>query len=448
MILGIDIGTSSICLLAAQRDGEVLAILSHPNDAALPPPDHTSQNPERIWQIVAELAGRLKSQLPEPVEAVGISCQMHGILYLDRQGRPVSPLYTWQDSRGSLPIDPLLCKGLEANDGSGGKGPMSWRQYMSARTGHPLSSGFGLVTHYVLEHTGQLPEEGVKLCTIGDFVGMRLAGASVPVIHPSNAASLGLFDLKNRRFDLPALERLGISPQYLPNLVSYGNQATRDGVPVAAALGDNQASFLGAAPDRQGEEGQLLLNLGTGGQISCCVEGYTQLEGFETRPYLGERYLLVRSSLCGGRAYAALENFFARVVEMAGGVSSGRLYAAMEAAMTGFVPDAPPRTRTLFCGSRERPEERGSIEGLSLENFTPEYFIHSFLAGMLEEFAPAMGELERLGKHILVGSGNGIRKNAYLQRLIREKFSLPFVLSPCAEEAALGAALFALRGEG
>lgn len=141
MILGIDIGTSSICLLAARESGEVLAVLSHPNDAALPPPGHTSQDPERIWQIVEELACQLKGRLLEPVEAVGISCQMHGILYLDRQGRPVSPLYTWQDPRGGLPA------GLGAGPGQGGceLEPVSFRPLrLSALqrlwTGHPLGS--------------------------------------------------------------------------------------------------------------------------------------------------------------------------------------------------------------------------------------------------------------------------------------------------------------------
>ena len=442
MILGIDIGTSSICLLAARESGEVLAVLSHPNDAALPPPGHTSQDPERIWQIVEELACQLKGRLLEPVEAVGISCQMHGILYLDRQGRPVSPLYTWQDPRGGLPA------GLGAGPGREG---VSWSQYLSDLSGYPLSSGFGLVTHWVLHHTGQLPQDAVRLCTIGDFVGMRLSGETEPVIHPSNAASLGLFDLQSRRFDPEALGRLGISAEFLPGLVSYGGQSTREGAAVAVALGDNQASFLGAMPRHQEREG-MLLNLGTGGQISCCVEDYTQLEGFETRPYLENRYLLVRSSLCGGRAYAALERFFAKVVQMADGGGSfrggERLYTSMAAAMDGFVPQSPPQTRTLFCGSRECPEERGSIQGLTLENLTPENLIHSFLDGMLQEFAPAVRLLEKQqGKGVLVGAGNGIRKNNYLQGLIREKFSLPFLLSPCSEEAALGAALFAARGE-
>lgn len=35
------------------------------------------------------------------VERIGITGQMHGVLYVDGAGQPVSPLYTWQDGRGS-----------------------------------------------------------------------------------------------------------------------------------------------------------------------------------------------------------------------------------------------------------------------------------------------------------------------------------------------------------
>lgn len=35
-------------------------------------------------------------------ERIGLTGQMHGIVYIDQTGTCVSPLYTWQDGRGSL----------------------------------------------------------------------------------------------------------------------------------------------------------------------------------------------------------------------------------------------------------------------------------------------------------------------------------------------------------
>ena len=36
------------------------------------------------------------------VERIGLTGQMHGIVYVDKEGNCVSPLYTWQDARGSI----------------------------------------------------------------------------------------------------------------------------------------------------------------------------------------------------------------------------------------------------------------------------------------------------------------------------------------------------------
>ena len=45
----------------------------------------------------------------------------------------------------------------------------------------------------------------------------------------------------------------------------------------------------------------------------------------------------------------------------------------------------------------------------------------------------------------LIGSGNGLRKNPFLQTCIREAFGEELRLSSCNEEAATGAARFAAQ---
>ena len=48
----------------------------------------------------------------------------------------------------------------------------------------------------------------------------------------------------------------------------------------------------------------------------------------------------------------------------------------------------------------------------------------------------------------LVASGNGVRRNPYLQRALAETFSMPLSLVEAQEEAAFGAALSALSATG
>lgn len=82
---------------------------------------------------------------------------------------------------------------------------------------------------------------------------------------------------------------------------------TYQGIPVCTAAGDNQSSFLGSV--RNARE-SILVNMGTGGQVSVCSDQYFSAEDIEARPFINGSYLLVGSSLCGGRAYALLAQFF------------------------------------------------------------------------------------------------------------------------------------------
>lgn len=63
-------------------------------------------------------------------------------------------------------------------------------------------------------------------------------------------------------------------------------------IPVTVAIGDNQASFLGAAGS---ENNTLLVNMGTGGQISVLTDQYFETEGIEASISWG-KYLLVGAS--------------------------------------------------------------------------------------------------------------------------------------------------------
>ena len=52
---------------------------------------------------------------------------------------------------------------------------------------------------------------------------------------------------------------------------------------VTAAIGENQASFLGSVGNKSNI---LLVNMGTGGQISILSDWYFEKDGIEARPFL------------------------------------------------------------------------------------------------------------------------------------------------------------------
>ena len=425
--LGIDIGTTTICGVVV-KDGNVLFSITRKNDSSIPNRAvwEKLQDPNRILEIVEEILSELLQKYPD-VTRIGVTGQMHGIVYLDQTGQPLSPLYTWQDNRGMLPFSEKE----------------TYVQHLSHLTGYPLATGFGMVTHFYNHHNGLIPKEASVFCTIHDYIAMALAGQTRPVTEASDGASLGIFDVKQGCFDTDALAAAGIDMRLLPALTVSPCIGNYHGIPVYVAIGDNQASFLGAT---MGNFQALLVNMGTGGQFCAYTDRYLTCNGLETRPFPLGGYLITGASLCGGRSYALLEQFWAQAAQMVSGNKPDACYDAMAQLLENTPkPDNLPILTPLFQGTRAAPHLRGSITDISTENFTPLHFTWAMLEGMAEElFAMYDAYLAAGGlPKPLIGSGNGLRKNKHLQQCVSEKFGLPLQLSLCCEEAATGAALFA-----
>ena len=80
-----------------------------------------------------------------------------------------------------------------------------------------------------------------------DYLGMRLTGRKKPLMHVSNAASLGFYDVETDQFYTDILEKLGMDLSLLPSVTAgFDVLGKFRGIPVTVALGDNQASFLGS----------------------------------------------------------------------------------------------------------------------------------------------------------------------------------------------------------
>lgn len=430
--IGIDIGTTSISLvLAGFPDGMLIQAVTLPNDTFLPSarPWERLQDPAAILAKVLPALEGLLSACGD-VAAIGLTGQMHGILYLDRDGRAVSPLYTWQDGRGNLP------------DYDHGKSVCS---YLDEAYGVKLSTGYGLATHLYNLKKGLVPAEAVSLCTIADYVGMALTGRSAPLLHISQAASLGLYDCKANSFMRDIEKKCGISPDFLPDVTKEALPlGTFRGIPVCVSIGDNQASFLGSV----GKDGDCaLVNVGTGSQISVLSHTCFQGKGIEARPFTADSYLLVGAALCGGSAYAALERFFREYAVAAGGADKPQYDVMRELLDRQEDTDESWTVRTAFLGTRENPRETGSVSGIRLDNFRPAALIRGVLDGMAQELYGLYRVIRAetgLSPARLTASGNGVRRNPALRDILRARFGMPLAVVAHREEAAYGAAAAAV----
>ena len=437
-ILGIDIGTTTVtCLMMDTEKKAVIKGCTLKNDSFTEGDTFEKlQNPQIIINTVKTAIKEVCSH--NTPDCIGITGQMHGILYLDKNNNPCSPLMIWQDERGNEVF----------------KNGKTYAEYLTELTGIKAATGFGLTTHFYNIINNRIPENAVMLSTIHDYLVSILTGLK-PVTHSSDAASLGFFDLKNLSFDETALNKAQIHKAFLPKVISNTALAGEtncdflpSGIPVAVAIGDNQASFLGSVAE---PEKSVLVNVGTGSQVSFITNSTTCCEIGEIRPLTDDKYLFVGSSLCGGRAYAILKNFFALCARMLGG-SDDELYKKMDQLSENvFNLNDELNICCEFCGSRENPSKRGSIENIGTDNFTPEKLICGVLKGVSKELKTMYDNANQLltfSPEKLVCSGNGLRKSEIWRNIFSKDFSLENELPLHSEEAAVGACVFAGAASG
>ena len=410
--VGIDIGTSKLCAVKYNiESGAVEKTVSASNsfDIASDILFERIQNPADIFNAVVSLLDEIGT---EDVRGIGISNQMHGIVYYDKCGIAVSPLYTWQDMRGNE----------RYHDGC------SYADVFGA------PAGYGLTTDFYNETNGIIPEKTVGLCSIGDYIVMRLCGKSEPLTHITNAASFGCFDVVQNCFtsDNPRL------PEVTADFAvagEYGN------IPVTVAVGDNQASFIGSVDS----DDDILINIGTGSQVSYLSDNPVASDQAETRPFDGKRYLIACCALCGGSAFADAVDFVRDCAALVSDIENKDIYPAVDRLLDGYDGERL-FVDTRFCGTRNDPGICGSINGITERNFTPAAFLSGVCDGiarelyeMLHSCDPAFFAVPR----VFVGSGGGIRKNHALRRAVEKVFNSTLHYTSFNEEAAVGVALIA-----
>jgi sedoheptulokinase len=438
MYLGIDIGTTKVAAVVIDGGRRLRAVASRLHGARRPAPAGRAEQDapallDAAWSAVRDLPAALRRE----VRSVGVTGQMHGVVLLDRGGGPCSPLITWQDGR-------CLENGF--------------LDELSARTGRALSTGFGCATLAWLLRREGLPPSAVAASTIHDLAAARLCGRFPPVTDPTDAASWGLFDLAASAWDARALAAAGVPPALLPRVVPCGSRAGEvaaemagllglaAGIPVAAAIGDNQASLLATLrePDKE-----LALTLGTGGQVSSVLPAGAKIDWaaptpmFEYRPYPGGRYAVVAASLCGGAAWAWLADTALGWLKELGLPAPPRDELFVRLNDLGLAAADAVVVHPHFLGERHRPLLRGSVEGIGLANLGLGSLARGLARGIvasLRDMLPPWALAQRVR---VIGSGNALRRNVLLQRMAEETFALPLVLSDGREEAAVGAAILA-----
>ncbi len=231
LLLGYDVGTSSVkASLVDAQTGQTVASAQYP-DAEAPimakQAGWAEQEPEMWWDELAQATKRVADKAAavaslKDVKAIGISYQMHGLVCVDKEGKPLRPAIIWCDGR-AVPY------GNAAFEAIGGDKCLS----------HLLNSPGNFTAAklaWVKENEPEIFEKIYKIMLPGDYIAMRLSGGEKKTTV--SGLSEGMFwDFKNNEVSKDVMNYFGFPESLIAEIVPTFSVQSRVCKAIAEELG-------------------------------------------------------------------------------------------------------------------------------------------------------------------------------------------------------------------
>ena len=243
-ILGIDIGTGSVKAVAVGLNGEAIGStqIHYPT---LPPLEtgFAEQDAELIWQGFLNCIREIIEQLGQP-QAISLSSAMHSLILVDAEGKPLTNMINWADTRSAAIADALRASPEGKN--------------LYEQTGTPVYSMSPLTKIiWFRQNQKELFGQTAKFISIKELIWFRLFG-QFQVDH-SIASATGLFDILKFCWSQDALKLAGIDAGQLSEPVSTSYMRQDINPEIAKLTGIKEASYW-----MVGANDGCLANLGSG----------------------------------------------------------------------------------------------------------------------------------------------------------------------------------------
>ena len=282
VIIGIDVGTSGVKVLACDENCKVTASVTCEYPIYYPAPGWTEQNPEDWYKATCEGLRELSEKIKgAEIVGIGLSGQMHGMVALDRNGNVVRPAILWNDQRTAAQCDEIL-------------GIVGGVKKLSEYTSNNMLTGFtaGKIL-WMKENEPDNYEKTVAVINPKDYILFRLTG----------------------NISTDASEKIGLRPSLFAKVLRSGETAgcvsdkasaetsLPSGTPVTAGGGDAVLSTIAMGVGTGNEVGVMV---GTSGVVSLHSDrpvdnsdGSVQL----SRACLGDKYHIMGVTLAAAGSY-------------------------------------------------------------------------------------------------------------------------------------------------
>jgi len=329
-ILALDVGTSSVkAAVLDTATGQTVGDIVHVGYALdVPTPDAAEVITERLWQTVATSARKavqhsgVAGKPGQDVQAVGLSCLTPALVLLDKNDRPLRPIWTHLDRR-SRPA---------ARQVWGTVGP----EFLATTGNRPLPGGISAVCfRHMLSQDPYLLHDVRSYLHLNSWLGFQMTGEKA--FDSANASFTGLFStMTDQKWSPRWCDYFEVDKNWLPAVVS-GNAVLGTlraaiaaelgvpaGIPCKLGTADTSSAMLAAGM----EAGDLLHEVGTTQVLAVLTDKPVPAPRRLTRLFgIGSSFVQVTHNPVGGIALDWLQelcfrdqskaDFFAKTIPQA-----------------------------------------------------------------------------------------------------------------------------------
>jgi xylulokinase len=451
--LGIDVGTSGTKTLAINERGKILGQSLATYPCYHPKPLWSEQDPDDWWQATVKTVRAVvkKAKLkPADVRAIGLSGQMHGSVFLDKQNRVVRRALLWNDQRTAAE-----CEEIERRAGG--------RQQLIAMVANPALTGFTAPKIlWLRNHEPKNFAKTVKVLLPKDEIRRRLTGEFATEV--SDASGMLLLNVVKRRWSNELLTSLELDTSLLAKChesEEVTGRLTRDAAKtlglstdclVVGGAGDCAAGAVGIGIVRPG---LLSTSIGTSGVVfvhseTPQVDPQGRLHTF-CHAVRGKWHMMGVTLAAGG----SLQWFRNALCETVAALAKRRKIDVYDV-LTEEAAVTPAGAEGLFflpylAGERTPhadPLARGAFVGLTLRHARG-HLVRAIIEGVTYSLRDCLAIMEEQGVGVkqIRATGGGAR-SAFWRQMQASVLGKTVVSMAADEGPAYGVALLAAVGAG
>ena len=439
VLIGIDVGTSSVRAIAFDARGRRIAAAARPTPFTIfgtggefDPDAIFSTAVTALKEVGSALAGR-------PVAGIAVASLGESCVLLDDNGCSLAPSIVWHDRR-------TLAEGLAIEKAIG-------RDRIFEISGHAAEPIFTLAKLiWMRKHWPDAFVKARRVLMMADWIAFRLSGETAT--DPTLASRTLYFDIRNRRWSEEMLSLAGLPESFPAPLASPGTalgpvrreilvETSLQGTPIVAVGGHDH--IIGALATGLGELGAAINSIGTAEALLLAAE-----KPLADRSVLEKGYIQGALEIEGTRSYVAgallssggsIEWFRS----ISGNTSQETLIAEASKLPAGsggvmFLPH-------LANGPPPYPDNyaRGAFLGLT-QVTTPAIMYRAVLEGLAVQsrmMLDGMTAFPGVGEAATIRFIGGTSRNRLFLSIKASAFARPMLVVEEPEATALGAAMLA-----